>query len=148
MLKEVNESKFNMWRAIVALVHADLVSHPKEAEYLKSQFQKIPFSEAQRQVLNDDLVASKNVDTYFKAISSPGDKAQFIYFARLLFWSDGAFQQQEKAILDRLHKETISKVDLTAVMLSVDNIANEFVHERNESGFPSILTDFVKRFLS
>jgi len=148
MLKEVNESKFNMWRAIVALVHADLVSHPQEAEYLKNQFQKIPFSETQRKVLSDDLLTSKDVDPYFKAITSPGDKAQFVYFARILFWSDGAFHEQEKAILDRLHKETISKVDLTAVMRSVDNIANEFVHERKERNFSTILADFVDRFLS
>ena len=148
MLKEVNESKFNMWRAIVALVHADLVSHPKEAEYLKNQFQKIPFSETQRKVLSDDLLTFKDVDPYFKAITSPGDKAQFIYFARILFWSDGAFHAQEKAILDRLHKETISKVDLATVMRSVDSIANEFAHERKVRTFSAILSDFVDRFLS
>lgn len=80
------------------------------------------------------------------AITHPGDKSQFIYFARLLFWSDGAFHEQEKAILNRLQKETISKVDITAVMRSVDNIAAEYALGDTKPDFQSILSDFVAKF--
>lgn len=148
MLKEVNESKFNMWRAIVALVHADGEAHPEEDSFLRAKFQNLPFTSEQLEALNADMESPKDVDVFFEKITSPGDRSQFIYFARLLFWSDGVFQEQEQAILDRLHVATISKVDLEKVMHSVDGIAEQFVRDYKNRNFRTILSDFIQKFFS
>jgi uncharacterized membrane protein YebE (DUF533 family) len=148
MLKEVNESKFNMWRAVVALVHSDGAAHPEEDAFLNKQFEKIPFSNSQMKTLFEDMKQPKDVNTFFPSITSPGDRAQFIYFARLLFWSDGNFHHQEEEILKSLHQATISKVDLEKVMRSVDTIAEDFARAHKDRGFRTILAEFVERFLS
>lgn len=146
MVKEIDDSKFNMWRAIVALVHADGKQHPDEDQFLSETFSKLPFTTQQRQTLEQDLKSSKDVEKFYDKISLPADRSYFIYFARLLFWSDGDFHRQEEAIFSRLHSKTMSKVDLENVMHSVDMIAEEYSQREKGRGFRQILADFVARF--
>ncbi|MCB0390698.1 MAG: hypothetical protein KDD58_05390 [Bdellovibrionales bacterium] len=146
LLKEINDSQFNMWRAIVALVHADGHKHSDEDRFLKETFAKLPFSDQQLEILSEDMSQVKKVDDFYPQISDPGDRSQFIYFARLLFWSDGDFHHQEEAILQSFRQQTLDKANLQEVMKSVDAIAEDFAKQENERGFRQKLADFVGRF--
>ena len=146
MLKEINDSKFNMWRAIVALVHADGVSHPDEDKFLQEAFSKLPFNDEQVKTLAEDMTNVKNVDDFYKEITDPSDRSHFIYFARLLFWSDGDFHHQEEAILQSFREQTLDKANLERAMHEVDEIAAEFAESEENKGFRQKLADFVGRF--
>ncbi|MCB9025825.1 MAG: TerB family tellurite resistance protein [Bdellovibrionaceae bacterium] len=148
MIKEINESKFNMWRAIVALVHADGIKHPKEDQFLLEAFNKLPLNSKQVETLKQDMIKVQNVDEYFDKITEPSDRSHFIYFARLLFWSDGDFHKQESEILNHFHKKTLEKVHLEKIMHSVDSIAEEYDSKEKEKGFRQILADFIERFFA
>lgn len=135
-----------MWRAIVALVHADGVKHPKENQFLIEVFNKLPLSSKQKETLTEDMSKVQSVDEYFDNITEPSDRSHFIYFARLLFWSDGDFNKQESEILNLFHKKTLDKVNLEKIMHSVDSIAEEYDRKEEGKGFRQILADFVERF--
>lgn len=147
MLKEIDDSKFNMWRAIVALVHSDSQIHEKEEHWMLERFERLPFSEDQLKTLKDDMTRSQDVWPFFEKITHPADRAHFVYFARLLFWSDGDFHGQESAILERLNQATLDKVDLEAIMKSVDGIADQFQREHESRGFRDIVVDFIDKLL-
>jgi uncharacterized membrane protein YebE (DUF533 family) len=146
MLKEIDDSKMNMWRAIVALVHADGLQHPEEDAFIQEKIAVLPFTEEQKQVLNEEMKNPSDVNDLFQQITHSGDRSQFIYFARLLFWSDGDFDAQEEHILKFLREQTLSKVDLEKVMHSVDQIAEDFAQQHRDRGFRQKLADFVGRF--
>ena len=148
MLREINDSKFNMWRAIVALINADGYKHPDEKKFLIETFAKLPFSESQRKILEQDMSAKNSVDEFYKGITQPGDRSQFIYFARLLFWSDGDFHHQEKEILQCFRQQTMDKADFKKVMHSVDKIAEEFAAGEEQKDFRQKLADFIERFFT
>lgn len=118
--KPMTESHFNMWRAMVALAHADHKVTTEEREFMRKKFDGLNFTEEQKEQLHAELDDAQDVIPLFEKITDKRDRAEFIYFARLLFWSDGEFELQEEEILKHLHESTISKVDLEAAMHEVD----------------------------
>jgi len=137
MMSQISESKFNWWRALVALVHVDHVVDDKEREFFLKRFDKIDFSSEQEKILYADLKAPQDVKKLFLKIVDKEQRASFIYFARMLFWSDGVFDQQEKKILDVLQDSTASKIDLVGVMndvtVNVERSMSEYNEERGQS---------------
>ncbi len=130
-MNKISDSKFNMWQAIIAFVHADGLKHPSEVAFIEEKLQVLNLTGEQKTLLREDLIRPKNVDDFYELITAPADRSQFVYFARLLLWCDGDFDAQEKAILDRFHKKTLDKVDFRKVMHSVDQIAADY--EKNQS---------------
>jgi uncharacterized membrane protein YebE (DUF533 family) len=125
----ISDSQFNMWRAIVALVHADGQKHEEEEKFLEQSFNRISLSEEQKNVLMADLHESQDVALFFSKITAPRDRSQFIYFARLLFWCDGSFDAQEQEIFKRLTDKVMSKVDLEKTMRDVEDVSIRFYKE-------------------
>ena len=149
MIKEVSKSQLNMWRSVIALVLADEVSHDSELRFLQEAFNKLPLTAAQRQILEDDLETPKNVNEFFPKITEPSDRSQFIYFARLLFWSDGDFSEQEAKILQQLRTDVLKKADLEVAMKKVENITYEFQEQeaQEKSGFRGMIMSLVEKVL-
>lgn len=102
--EEVSESRFFMWRAVVAMAHADKTIEPAEKEMIENYLDKVPFSPKQREVLKKDLEKQRNVGQMFELVTDPEDQGEFFNFARMLVWSDGDFDAQEKKILGYLEK--------------------------------------------
>jgi len=117
----VSESRFNMWRALVALVHTDHKVMEEECDFFIRRFDAIPFTEDEKNILRQDLTTAQNVSELYALITDKEDRGTLIYFARLLFWCDGEFHAQEDAILQHLHQQTISKLDLEAIMTEVNS---------------------------
>lgn len=116
----ISESRFNMWRALVALIHTDHKVMDEECDFFLRRFDAIPFTEEQKELLRQDMYDEQDVSKIYERISDKEDRATLIYFARLLFWCDGEFHAQEDAILQHLHQQTISKLDLEAIMTDVN----------------------------
>lgn len=147
MGNNMTDSRFNMWRCLVALVHADHRISPEEKEFFTKRFDKLRLSEEQKSILLNELQNPQKVEDIFNKITDREDKATLIYFARLLFWSDGEFAKQEEKILKHLHASVISGIDVKQVMQDVNRATEEIMarydreikKEKEEAGLWSAL---------
>lgn len=127
MSKSLSDSQMAMWKSVVALVHADGKKHYDEITFLKDRFSKLPATEEQKQDLLSSIDDEKlSIDDEFKKITTPADRGQLIYYARLLFWSDGDFAIQEKQIFETLSTEVLSQTDLKKAMKDIDQVVKDF----------------------
>lgn len=144
MKKELTQSQFSMWRTIVALIHVDGKVTSGESQHLIETFKKLPFTEEQKKTLADDVKTPQNIDLLFGQITTPADRSQFIYFARLLFWSDGDLAQQEHEVLKRLGEKVMSQVNFNQVNLETDSLAQEAT--KTPMSLSRLLTRFAEQF--
>lgn len=100
----LSTSRFYMWRAIIAMVHADGIVTPQEIDFVQSHTKHVPMSESQQQVLLGDLREPRDVFTMFSQVTHAQDKRDFFALARALSWSDGDYDAQEAHILNVLEK--------------------------------------------
>ena len=147
----VSESKFNMWRAIFALAHADHVVTDEERRFMNKALAAEGFSQAQEDVLREDMETSNDIANMFLRITEQKDRSQFFYFARLLLWCDGDFAAQEQAILTRLqslHNKTLDFNEIGMVDLQLEEDEKEWLLEDvKKSGQNTGVWDrFITRF--
>ncbi|PZO89114.1 MAG: hypothetical protein DI626_00170 [Micavibrio aeruginosavorus] len=98
----VGESRFNMWRAVVSMIHVDGVVTPHEVNCIIEFTRDIPFSDEQRRIIDADISSPQMVKDLFAAISSPRDREYFFHLARAVSWSDGDLDEKEEALLREL----------------------------------------------
>ncbi len=145
MLETVSESRFNMWRAIFAMAHADNIITKEEEKFMREGLENYPFSKEQRQILEEDIKTAQNVGDCFQKITSHQDRSDFFVFARLLVWCDGDFDIQEQRILTEIQKIHISTLDFKELMedvqLSFDDDEKEAMRRRTNALYEDIKND-------
>lgn len=104
MDKGVTESRFYMWRAVVAMVHADGVVTPHELAFVNDYMRDIHLSEEQLEIVGEDLHTPQDVYHMFSQIEDRQDRIDFFALARALSWCDGDYDGQEKIIIEQLEK--------------------------------------------
>jgi len=114
-----------MWRAVVALTHADDVVMPEEKEFIRRFYNTVPFTNDQKHQLEAELRDAQEITEIFPLVTDARDRAELIYFARMMFWSDGDYARQEAAILHQLKGEVLEKLDLDELMHETDRFLNE-----------------------
>ena len=112
MSEGLPESRFYMWRAVVALVHADDVVVPEERQFVENYLTNVLFSEEQKEILRQDLLEPQSVQAMFSRISETVDQGEFFQFARMLVWCDGDLDKQEDRIFGHLQQEQIKDIGL------------------------------------
>ena len=126
MPNQLNQSRFYMWRAVVAMVHADGVVTPHELNFINRYISDLSLSREQLQQIADDLKIEQDVYQMFSLIKTPEDKRDFFALARALSWCDGDFDAQEEKILEQLElndssaeqwlqesREVVQEIELT-----------------------------------
>lgn len=98
----LSDSRFNMWRAVFSLIHADGVVSSEEIVCCSRYMDEVAFSTEQRVQLLQDISRPRDIEPYFNAIQDNQDVHDFFVFARSLVWCDGNLDMQEAAILERL----------------------------------------------
>ena len=116
----VTNSRFFMWRAVFAIVHADNVVTPEERKYLNGVLAREPFNMEQRLILEKDIDTAQDIAEMFVKIEEQNDRSQFFYHARLVVWSDGDFGEQEQKIMTLLKRTHISTLDFDKVINDLD----------------------------
>ena len=132
----VTESTLNMWRAIFACAHADNVVTQEERRFLRKAINSEPFSEAQRRILEQDIEKGQSIGEMFALITDQQDRSRFFYFARMLFWCDGDFAEQEQKILTALAKTHFDSVKVDEVTKGVKFELESHGAEANASSRP------------
>jgi len=98
----LSESRFNMWRAVVAMVHADNIVQPHEINFILENTKNLPLSQEQSAQLAADVRTPYDINSAYGAITNPRDKEDFFHFARAIAWSDGEFDEREKGLLHKI----------------------------------------------
>ena len=133
MNAQVSESRFNMWRAVIALAHADHIVTPEEREFIQQKLDKIDFSPEQANQLREDLQTAQPVSEILPHITEPQDRSMLIYYGRLLVWSDGEYDAQEERLLRMLKNDVTSKVDMDKAMLEAKSYAERYANDYERS---------------
>lgn len=98
----ISESRMFMWRAVVAMVHADQRVMPQEKDFVQNILAEENFSEEQREALIQDLMNPNTCSKMFTRIKDTHDIEDYFVYARSISWCDGDFACQEAEIINRL----------------------------------------------
>jgi hypothetical protein len=142
----LNESRFNMWRAVAAMAHADAVVRPHEVHFILENTKNLPLTGEQRETLASDLRHPSSMQTVFDKITSPRDKEDFFHFARALCWSDGDFDESEQLLLNHLHGLCLRDDDrrvMKCAMAHFNEIYIEGNGQANDPGFLSMIRKMI-----
>ena len=132
----VSESRFYMWRAIFAIAHADGQINKEEEAFMDEHMRIVSFSLPQRAILEDDIIHPKDPGEMLSRVSDPDDQGTFFQFARMMCWSDGNYDEQEKEIMQRLlgaHMECLDVPSMTqALSASKEVVQNQDKFSKEE----------------
>ena len=104
----ITESRLYMWRAVVAMVHADGVVTPHEVSFINDYIHDMQLSHVQLEMIGQDLQTPQDVYEMFANVSELQDRKDFFALARALSWCDGDFDAQEKTIINRLEEKHLN----------------------------------------
>ena len=133
MSDSLNDSQVSMWSTLVALAKADGKVKTEERKFIEDAIQKlVDATGTQKAAILNVFHSSKTPEFYYQGVTSPRDRSQLIYLARLMFYSDGDFSAQEERILQAFTETTMSRVSLEKAMHEVDEVTDQFL-DRHES---------------
>lgn len=132
----MTNSRFCMWRAVTAMVHADAIVRPHEVHFIVENIRKLPFTDEQVDILSEDLRTPRDMELSFREITAPRDKEDFFHLARAIAWSDGELDAREAALLEKIRNIPLSAQDKILRDKVLQNHAdvmmeaNQSVHEK------------------
>lgn len=122
----LTQSKFAMWRAAVALAHADKNLSPEEEGLIHDYLSHASLTEEQQKILETDIKNGITLDSILPEITETKDRAHLINFARVLFHIDGEFCDAEKEILEKLNQYHQSTLNLNEAFASARDEVDSF----------------------
>lgn len=111
-MNEVNDSKFNMWRACMAVIHIDGSVSKEEEVWAESKITDLPFNDHQRKIIHRDLADGLKIETVLPSITHKPDLAFLLHLIRTVGHMDGCFDEKEKSIFQELEKKILGGLDL------------------------------------
>jgi uncharacterized tellurite resistance protein B-like protein len=136
----ISESRFNMWRAVAAMIHADDIVKPHEINFILENTKKLSLSVEQMETLARDLREAGNIEDFYARISTPRDKEDFFHLARAIAWSDGEFDEREQAMLRRLKAIPGAFRDKAIYDKAASNFRDLYIEGDGSSEDPSVFS--------
>ena len=125
----MTDSQLNMWRAVIAIAHADGTVQQEEKDYLYKTLANIDRSynltDAQRMALANDLKTPQNISTLIPLITDPQHRAMLVHFGEVLAWADNEISVDEEAILKKLHDGQMQSVDRDRLRADIQKKVHE-----------------------
>lgn len=147
MSSDITQSRFHMWRAVVAMVHADGVVTPHELSFINDYLKDINLSADQLTIISQDLQTPQDVYDMFAHMTSVEDKRDFFALARALSWCDGDFSRQEKQIIKCLEESHIDN-ETRDLLSETRDIMNEVELSNNQWSFKTERSKSLFGFLN
>ncbi len=135
----ISDSRFNMWRAVVAMIHADNVVQPHEINFIVENTKNLPMSIAQAVQLAEDARSPFDIGKAYDGITNPRDKEDFFRFARAIAWSDGDFDAREQDFLNRISATKADREIMEHAVKIFDDMPSE------ERTLKSVLSNLLSR---
>ncbi len=139
----MDESRFNMWRAVVAMIHADNVVQPHEVNFILENTRNLKLSESQRTTLVGDISHPADIAALFRGITNRRDKEDFFHLARAISWADGHLDDDEEDMLAQMRKISMEKQDEELLRSSIREFQMIYVEGKVEERDPGFI-GFVK----
>jgi len=111
----LNESKFNMWRACIAIIHVDGNIAKEELQWAMEKINSIKMSSDQKNLLNEDLKKSPDLKDLLKKITHKPDLAFLLHMVRVISHLDNNYSSQEKDTYNALEKMILKGIDLEEI---------------------------------
>lgn len=128
----VSDSRLNMWRAVIALAHADHVLKPEEVKFIEDKIKHGKMDDKQIALLLSDSETPAKLEDVLPKVTEPSDRSMLVYYARLLVWSDGEYALQEERLLDVLRNNALGSIDLERELSEARIIAERHATEYEE----------------
>lgn len=147
----LKESRFNMWRAVVAMMHADGVVKPHEIHFVLENTRNLPLSEPQRQILAADMRHPAVIDHVFHKITDRADKEDFFHLARAIAWADGDLSDREVGILNRLQGLHLYDDDKNIMQLSLHSFEELYLgqgQQKKACGQDKTMAGMIRQIIS
>ena len=123
--REMTESWFHVWRGAVALAWGDHDLTADESALLQSFFADQNFSAQQRQQLEYDIKNGITLDAVLPHITNVRDRAHLINLARVIFFADGGFCEDEEVVLDAMKRHHTGTRDIEQALEDAKSQAKE-----------------------
>ena len=125
MDKTVSHSRYSMFRCMLAIAHADGILNDAEIGYFEGFMNRVPFSEGQKEQLEDDIRNAKDVFDIFREINDPEYRSQVLFFCRIMAYKDGVLHPKEEDILKKLHFQTTDGLDMEQIKEQAQDAINK-----------------------
>jgi len=113
-MTEISDSRFNMWRAVFAMAHADGKIDPDETDYMDKYLGRLRLGPEQQEQLRREAANPPDMEEVIENVTQPLDRSELVYFARLLAWSDDEMHDDEDVLLAKLNSNAMDKADIAA----------------------------------
>lgn len=134
----LTDSKFNMWRACMAVVRLDGKVTTDEMDWVVEKLKLIPFSDAQRKILEEDFKVGTSASSLIEKITDKKDRAFLLHMIRVIGHLDNDFSDEEKQLFKTLNDAIMMKLDLKALEATIAQIELDSYREdvvfQNQSG--------------
>ncbi len=87
-------------------------------------------------MLEQDIEQGQSIAEMFALITAQKDRSRFFYFARMLFWCDGDFAEQEQKILTALAKTNFDSLKVDEIAAWVNFVMEASGAAANKSDRP------------
>ena len=125
MIKEIDESKFNLWRAVVSLSHVDGSVLEEESAWIRGMLIRLPFTDEQREVLEHEIDNEADIHGLIEKITDRKDKATLLHFANTLFKVDGHFDCKEKGVFKKIEGEILQNSEVATAVKTFKDMARD-----------------------
>lgn len=113
----MSESRFYMWRCIIALAHADGTITPPERETIWDALEgEELLSREQREQLDADMDTPRSVDDLLGKVRDGADRQDLLIKARELLWSDDIMGGMEERMMRHLRISVNYGFDINELM--------------------------------
>lgn len=126
----MNDSKFNMWRACIAVIYLDNKVTKEELDWANEKIQKLPLTNEQRTILQFDLKNGVIFNSVLPKITDKVDRAFLVNTFRVLANIDHDFSEIEKNKFKELESKVLGALDLGAITHEVEKMQTEFYNEK------------------
>ena len=135
----ISESRFNMWRAVTAMIHVDDVVRPHEINFILENTKSLTLSKEQLEMLTEDLRTPGNIEEHFSKITLLRDKEDFFHLARAIAWSDGEFDEREQEMLGRIRALPMAPRDSALLEQAMQSFNGLYIESVDKSGEKTLL---------
>ena len=80
---------------------------------------RLPLSDEQYQIMQNDLDVAQPVSELLPYINDPSYKGQLLYFARLMAYKDGVLHPSEEELIQKFHGYATDNLDVESIRKDV-----------------------------